>query len=169
LTGADALLQTVLQVRGEIEGIGAERQEEAGALAFSAVPLLSGRVESLAAVAASVHTILAQLAPRATLETVLGGRSAHSIIDYRGQVTTVFGRSACGAPEAALAAAHLERLGSTFALRAAFAGAIAAAGGTLVAISLAVMNPLGVFHALSMARALEKALQRLTAAVEEAA
>jgi hypothetical protein len=57
-------------------------------------------------------------------------------------------------------------LEKAYALRAAFAGAIAAAGGTMVSISQAVANPLTVLRALAAARALKQALDRLATAVE---
>ena len=140
MSGADALLQSVLQLRSEIEGIGAEQpggiglpeMGAVGALSFSAgpfsgIPILSDAQETVANLVASVQSILAKLAPRATLESTVDGCSARSIVDYRGQVTTFF---APNEPEAALSAAHLELIGKAYALRAAFAAALAAAGGT---------------------------------------
>jgi hypothetical protein len=66
----------------------------------------------------------------------------------------------------ALADAHLTSLEKAYALRVAFAGAIAAAGSTMVSISMAVANPLTGLRAVASAKALKQALERLAAAVQ---
>jgi hypothetical protein len=89
-----------------------------------------------------------------------------SVINYTGRVASVWGNSSPFAAPTSLADAHLASLEKTYALRAAFAGAVAAAGSTLVSIAQAVTNPFTVPRALASARALKQSLDRLAAAVE---
>jgi hypothetical protein len=169
-------LASVIQVRREIEGIdGAARDPAAmrpdAAMSYSfgllaSLSPFSGAEQTVADIVASIQTTLARLAPVATIETSADGLTVKSVINYAGRVTSVWSNSPSSTAATALADAHLESLRKTFALRAAFAGAIAAAGSTMVSISLAVTNPLTVFGALASARALKQALDRLAAAVE---
>lgn len=176
MTAADSQLTTVLQLRGEIEGIdGAARNPAAmqpdAAMSYSfgllsSLSPFSNAEQTVEELVASIRATLARLTPVTTIETSSDGLMVRSVINYTGRVASVWSISPSFAAAAALADAHLNSLQKAYALRAAFAGAIAAAGSTLVSISLAVTNPLTVFRALASARALKQALDRLAAAVE---
>jgi hypothetical protein len=176
VTVTDAQLATVIQLRGEIEAIdGASRNPAAmqpdAAMSysfgiFSGLSTFSGAEQTVSEIVASIQLTLARLAPIATIENSADGLTVRSVINYSGSVASVWNRSDSSAAGSTLADAHLASLGKAYALRAAFAGAIAAAGSTMVSISLAVANPLTVLRALAAAKALKQALDRLGAAVE---
>jgi hypothetical protein len=120
----------------------------------------------VADIVTSVRATLAKLTPVYTLETSRDGLTVRTVIQYTGRVASVWSQGNASSPAAAvLAAAHLDSLQRTYALRIAFAGAIAAVGNTLVGISMAMANPLTALHALASAKALKLALERLAAAV----
>ncbi|MGO9338190.1 MAG: hypothetical protein ACLPY1_11850 [Terracidiphilus sp.] len=176
MTVTDPQLATVLQLRSEIEGIERESRDPAATQPEAALSYSFGILSSLfpfssaeqtvAEIAASIRTTLAKLAPVAMIENSSDGMTVKSVINYTGRVASVWSNSSSPTAATALAHAHLASLEKAYALRAAFAGAIAAAGNTLVSISLIVSNPLTVLRAPVSARALKQALDRLAAAIE---
>jgi hypothetical protein len=181
LTAIDSQLESVIELRHEIEGIDrAARNPGADAMIrsgtelsysyglFSGLSPVSKMEQAVAGIVASIHAVLAKLAPVATIETSIDGMTARTVIQYTGRAASVWSNAASSQLAASLEGAHLESLRRAYALRVAFVGAISAAGSALVSISLAVANPLTVLHALSTAIALKRALERLSAAVEAA-
>ncbi|MGD0629651.1 MAG: hypothetical protein ABR987_09870 [Terracidiphilus sp.] len=172
----DSQLATVLQLRCEIEGIDGAARNSAAAQPetamsysfglFSSLSPFSSAEQTVADIVASIQTTLARLAPVATIETSSDGLTVKSVINYTGRVTSVWNNLPSFAGATTLADAHLGALEKAYALRAAFAGAVAAVGSTMVSISQAVANPLTVLRALASAKALKQALDRLAAAVE---
>jgi hypothetical protein len=128
----------------------------------------SSAEQTVAEIVASVHAMLAKLAPVATLETCREGMTARTVIQYTGRAASVWSNLPSSELASVLAGTHLDSLQRTYALRVAFVGAIGAVGSALVSISLTVANPLTVLHALASAKALKQALERLAAAVEAA-
>jgi hypothetical protein len=164
-------------LRSEIEGIdwaarnpsGAAKIEPDAPLSysfglFSSISPVSGAEQTVAEIVSSVRAVLAKLAPVATIETSRDGMTARTVVLYTGRATSAWS----SITSSVLTGAHLDSLGKTYALRVAFVGAIGAVGGALASISLAVSNPLTVFHALASAKALKQALERLVSAVEAA-
>jgi hypothetical protein len=184
LTATDPQLASLRQLCGEIEGIDRAARTPASEDAvppdstasysfglFSGFPLISDTEQTIAEIVASVQATLVKLAPVASLETSRDGFIVRTAIQYRGRVASVLCNSlppGSDTPAFVLALGHLAAVEKTYALRVAFAAAIAAVGGALVSISMAVANPLTVVQALASARALKKALERLAAAVEAA-
>ena len=177
MTVTDSQLASVLQLRSEIEGLDMATREPATALRpdtelsysyglFSSLSPVSNAEQTVADIVASIRATLAKLAPVATIETASDGMTVRSVMNYAGRVVSVWSDTPSSAAAGALADAHLVSLDKAYALRAAFAGAIAAVGSTLVSISLAVANPLTVLRALASAKALKQALDRLAEAVE---
>jgi hypothetical protein len=165
-----------MQLRCEIEGIEGASRDPAPMQAdaamsysfgiFSILSPISTAEQTVAGIVASIQSTLARLAPEATIETSSDGFAVRSAINYTGRVASVWSISPSSQAANALANAHLASLEKAYALRAAFAGAIAAAGSAMVSISLAVANPLTVMRALASAKALKVAMDRLAAAVE---
>jgi hypothetical protein len=184
LTVTDLQIASLRQLCGEIEGIDRAAREPASEDAvpqdsgvsysfglFSGFPLISDAEQTVAEIVASVQATLAKLAPVASLETSRDGFTVRTAIQYRGRVASVLCNPSSPdsyASVSTLTREHLDAVEKTYALRAAFAAAIAAVGGALVSISMAVTNPLTVLQALGSARALKRALERLAAAVEAA-
>lgn len=183
MTVADSQLTALTQLRGEIEEIDRTTRLPASGLdrpcdattppdsslihsygMLAGLYPLSSAEQTVAEIVASVHDLLARLAPVATLETSRDGLTARTVIQYTGRAASVWSNS----PSSELAGAHLASVEKTYALRTAFAETIAAVGSALVSISLAVANPLTVLHALASAKALKRALERLVAAAEAA-
>lgn len=179
MTTSDSQLDTVTALRSEIEGI--DRATRASTLdaatrpgggisysfgLFTDASSFASVDQTVADIVTSVRAMLVKLAPVYTLETSRDGFAVRSVIQYTGRVASVWSQGNASSPAAAgLAAAHLDSLQRTYALRIAFAGAIAAVGNTLVGVSLAMANPLAALHALASAKALKLALERLAAAV----
>jgi molybdopterin-binding protein len=109
----------------------------------------------------SVKETLAKLAPVAHFETTVDGFTAKTAINYSGFAVSVWS----GGTTWELVDAHLESLRTAYAFRAAVTGVVAAVGNALVAISIAVGNPLTVWHAVKSAEALKLAVDRLAASV----
>ncbi len=183
MTAMDPQLASLRQLCGEIEGIDRAARapvseddvppDSAVSYSFgllSGFPLISDAEQTIAEIVASVQATLAKLAPVATLETSRDGFNVKTAIQYRGRVASVVCNSSPDPYNSVsfLTREHLATIEKTYALRTAFATAIAAVGGALVSISMAVANPLTVVQALASARALKKALERLAAAVETA-
>lgn len=176
MTVSDSQLATAVQLRSELEGIdktasdpAALQPDAVGSYSyglFSNLSPFSGAEETAAEIVASIQATLARLAPVATIETCRDGLTAKSVINYTGRVASVWSNSPSLTAANALANAHLASIEKAYILRAAFAGAIAAAGNTMVSISMAVANPLTVLRALASAKALKQALDRLSAAVD---
>jgi hypothetical protein len=175
LTVTDSQLAALTALRAEIERIDRATREPAAAaeprmdaaMSYS-FGMFSGPEQTIAEIVASVHTTLARLTPVTTLETSKHGLTARTVINYTGRAASVWSNSPSSELAALLSGAHLDSLQKSYALRAAFAEAIAAVGSTLVSISVAVANPLTVLHALASANALKQALERLAIAVEAA-
>jgi hypothetical protein len=179
LTTTDSQLDAVTALRSEIERI--DRATRASTL--DSAPCPGGGIsysfglftdassfasvdQTVADIVTSVRATLAKLAPVYTLETSRDGLTVRTVIQYSGLVASVWSQGNASLPAAAgLAAAHLDSLQRTYALRIAFAGAIAAVGNTLVGVSMAMANPLTVLHALASAKALKLTLERLAAVV----
>lgn len=178
MTAADSQLADLLRIRGEIEGIDRATREPAaatmepeGALSYSygmlsSLTPFSSVEQTVGDIAAAVQAILRRLAPVATVETSKDGMTARTVINYTGRAASVWSDSPPTELAAALAGEHLESVKRAYALRAALAGVIAAAGSALVSISAAIANPLTALHALASAAALKQSLQRLVASVE---
>lgn len=173
MTVAEAQLTSLLLLGDEIESIGRTARDPAaplaaqGAVSYSILgfsPLASAE-QTVAEIVASIRTLLAKLAPVATIETTLDGLTVKTAIHYTGRVASVWDDGPSPLLQAELARAHLDALQKTYALRIAFARAIASAGGALMSIALAVANPLTALHAFASARALQSALERLAAAI----
>jgi hypothetical protein len=175
VTVTDSQLATVIQLRGEIEGIDrvsrsptAMQPDAAVSYSvgiFSSLSPFSNAEQTVAEIVNSIKSTLARLAPVATIETSSDGLTVRSVINYTGRVASVWSSSASSPAANTLANAHLASLQKAYALRSAFAGAIAAAGSTMVSISQALANPFTVLRALASAKALKQALDRLAAAV----
>ncbi len=176
MTVTDAQLASALQLRAEIEDIDRASRHPAGpqpdaAMSYSfgwlsVLNPFSSAEQTVADIVGSIQATLARLAPVATIETSSDGLTVKSVINYTGRVASVWCDVPSFAGATALADAHLDSLERAYKLRVAFAGAIAAAGSTMVSISQAVANPLTVLRALASARTLKHALDRLAAAVE---
>jgi hypothetical protein len=185
IPATDSQLCAITALRSEIEGIdrtiresgasASSQPENALSYSFglsSDVSSFLSADQTAADIVASVRDTLAKLAPVYTLETSRDGLTVRSVIQYSGRVVSVWGQdkpssfaATAELAAAGLAFAHMASLERTYALRIAFARAIAAAGSTLVAVSVAVANPLTALHALASATALKQALDRLSAAV----
>lgn len=113
---------------------------------------------------ATVHTLLAQLRPAATVQTSAGGEFIETHLRYTG------GTDSVATPNLSAQAGwiHLRSLERTLALRSATAGALVAAASTILSLSVSAANPLYLLHALATARSLEEALRRLLTAIEAA-
>jgi len=176
----DSQVAALIQLRAEIEGIGrtasqsgAAAMEPEGGLSysfglFSGLSSVAGAEQTVAEIVASVHAVLSKLTPIATIESCRDGMTARTVVHYVGRAESVWSNLTWSGPASEFADVHMASLQKTYALRAAFVGAIGAVGSALAAISLAVANPLTVLHALASARALKQALERLLAAVEAA-
>jgi hypothetical protein len=184
LTATDLQITSLKQLSSEIEEIDRAARAPASADAtqpdstvsysfglLSGFPVISDAAQTIAEVVASVQVTLAKLAPVASLETSRDGFTVKTAIQYRGRVASVFCNSSLPISYDSvyvLTREHLAAVEKTYALRAAFAAAIAAVGAALVSISMAMANPLTVLQALRSARALKEALERLAAAVQAA-
>ena len=178
MTAVDSQLADLLRICGKIEGIDRATREPASAATepegtssysygvLSGLSPFSGVEQTVAEIAAAIGVILARLAPVATLETSKGGITVRTVINYTGRTTSVWSNSPPTELAASLAGVHLGSLKNTYALRSAFVGVIAAAGGALVSISAAIANPLTALQALASATALKQSLQLLVASVE---
>ena len=181
MTGADSQLAFLLLLQGEIERIDRAAREVSAAAAlhadsglstsygmFSGLTPLSSAKQTVADIVASIHALLAKLAPVATLETSKDGFTVRTVIQYTGRTTTLWSNSSSSAPAAEVANEHIGSLQRAYTFRTAFVAAVAAAGSALVSISVAVANPLTALHALASAAALKQALERLVAAADAA-
>jgi len=176
LTVADARLETVLQLRDEIDDIDLAARRSAasvqansvsysfGTFAGSVFPEQHKLADILSDVVATVKRVCASLAPTAAVETAADGVTARTMIHFNGRAASVL----VGSPSPQLARAHIASLEKTLKLRTAVAGAVLSAGSAIVSISMAVANPLMLLNAWSSAKALKVALDRLAAAVEAA-
>lgn len=187
MTVADSQLTALIELRGEIKEIDRAARPSVSGLdrpcdattppdssfihsygMLSGLSPLSSAEQTVVEIVASVHNLLARLAPVATLETSRDGLTARTVIQYTGRAASVWSNSPSSELASGLAGAHLASVEKTYALRTTFAETIAAVGSALVSIALAVANPLTVLHALASARALKQALERLVAAAEAA-
>lgn len=109
----------------------------------------------------SIKETLAKLAPVAHFETTVDGFTAKTVISYSGFAASVWSSGTTWE----LVDAHLESLQRAYAFRSAVAAVVAAVGNAVVAISIAVGNPLTVWHAVKSAEALKLAVDRLAASV----
>jgi hypothetical protein len=176
LTIVDARLETILQLREEIDGIDrAARQPvvsgqatslsySLGSFSSSFFPEQRKLAEILSDVVATVKRVCARLAPTATVETAADGVTARTMIHFNGRAASVW----VGAPSPQMASAHIASLEKTLHLRTAVAAVVLSAGSAIISISIAVTNPLTLPSAWSSAKALKLALDRLAAAVEAA-
>jgi len=164
----DPQIVAITRLRSEIEGIARAATigapQNPGAVSFSPA-LLSDSRQSFTTLLATVQSLLAKLKPTALVQTTADPETIQTVIRYG------TGTHSVSTPNLSLQLAqiHLRSLERTFALRSAVAGAIAAAAGTLMTLSASVVNPLTILHTLSMAKALQEALERLSGAVEAAA
>jgi hypothetical protein len=141
---------------GAAEGIGA------ASYSFGIFASAEAKVAAIfQSIQQAVGQTLAQLAPVAQFETTVGGFTARTVVNYSGFAASAWSSGAT----AELAAAHLASLRRIYAFRAAAAAVVAAVGNAVVAISIAVGNPLTVWHAVKSAEALKAAVERLAAAV----
>lgn len=148
MTAAASQIESAQSLRGEIEAIATATPAAMsdGALSYSfgkfAGPsTIVDAEQTVSSIVASVRRTMARLAHEASIETTIDGITARSIVTYNGRVTSVFTEDPSFASQTALAAAHLDSLQSVYARRIAFAGAVAATEGTLVAIAAAISNP----------------------------
>jgi hypothetical protein len=160
-------LDELASLRSEVEGIDREARlaapESAGhaaALSYS-IGVWSSAEDNLVAIVESIKETLAKLTPVASFETSRDGFTARTVINYSGQAVSVWSSGTT----LDLADAHLESLQGAYAFRASVVRVIAAVGNAVVAISIAVANPLTVWHAVKSAEALKPAVDRLAAAV----
>lgn len=181
MTDMDSQVASLLLLQGEIERIDRATREASATAAsqpdrglstsfgmFSGLSPLSNVKQTVSDIVHTVHALLAKLAPVATLETSNDGLTARTVIQYTGRATSVWSNSLSSVLTAELVDAHMVSLQRAYALRAAFVGAVAAAGSALVSISVAVANPLTALHALASATALKQALERVMAAADAA-
>ena len=160
-------LEELAALRGEVEEIarGAGRISPEAAEGVSGVSYSFGFVssaeEKVVAIGESIKETLAKLAPVAHFETTVGGFTAKTVMNYSGIAASVWSSGTT----VELVAAHLESLRKVYAFRAAVTAVVAAVGNAVVAISIAVGNPLTVWHAVKSAEALKAAVDRLAAAV----
>jgi hypothetical protein len=117
--------------------------------------------EKIVAIFDSIKQTLLMLAPVAHFETTIDGFTARTAINYSGYAASVWSSGTT----ASLVDAHLESLEGAYAFRAAAAAVVASVGNAVVAISIAVSNPLTVWHAVKSAEALKQAVNRLAAEV----
>ena len=164
-------LKELAALRGEVEEIArdarripAEPTGAPSAMSYS-FGILGGMAssaeEKVAAIVESIKETLAKLAPVAHFETTVDGFTARTVVSYSGFAASVWSSGTT----AGLVAAHLESLRRVYAFRAAVTAVVAAVGNAVVAISIAVGNPLTVWHAIRSAEALKSAVDRLAAAV----
>ncbi|HEX4065465.1 MAG TPA: hypothetical protein VHZ09_05535 [Acidobacteriaceae bacterium] len=163
----DPQVAAALQACRQIEGIAAAARHgtpPAGSVSY-APAFLADSWQSFAELVATVHALLAKLKPVATVETTQDGQSIETRLRYTG------GTDSVSTPNLSLrvASVHLRSLERIFALRNAVAGAFVAAASTILTLSASIANPLLLLHALSLAKSLQEALQRLLSAIEAAA
>jgi len=180
LTVEDYQLDSLIKLRAEIEGIDratrnpvAAPSEQDSAVSyssgmFSGVSPLANGEQTVASIVASVHALLQKLAPVATIETCSDGIAARTVVHYTGRAASVWSNGISSGSAIQLANLHIDSVRKTLAVRRAFVAAIGAVSSALVSISIAVANPLTVFHALASARALKQALEKLANMVEAA-
>lgn len=157
-------------LRGEIEEIArgagqipADSIESPGAVnyAFGLGGIVSSAEEKIVAIVDAIKQTLAELAPVAHFETTVDGFTAKTVINYSGFAASVWSSGTT----ASLVDEHLKSLQQAYAFRAAVTAVVAAVGNAVAAISIAVGNPLTVWHAIKSAEALKSAVDRLSAAV----
>jgi len=164
-------LEELGALRGEIDEIarGARQisAEPAGApfLMSYSFGIASSAEERITAIVESIKQTLAELAPIANLQTTVDGFTAKTVINYSGFAASVWSTGTT----VGLIDAHLESIERAYALRAAVTAVVAAVGNAIVAISIAVANPLTLCHATHSAEALKSAVDRLAAAFAVAA
>ena len=163
----DPQIAAALLACSQIEGVAAAaRRPDLSAGAVSYAPaFFPDAWQSFSSLAATVHALLAQLRPVATVQTTQDGASIETLVRYTGGTDSV----ATPNLSAQTGWIHLRSLERAIALRSAVGGALAAAAGTMMSLSVSVANPLYLLHALSAARSLEEALRRLLTAIEAAA
>jgi hypothetical protein len=164
----DPQITAALLACRQIEGIAtaARREPPADPAAVSYAPaFLSDSWQSFTDLVTTVHALLAKLKPVATIETTQAGEAIETLLRYSGSAESVSTPNLSGQ----VAQIHLGSLERTFALRRAVAGAFVATASTMTVLSASIANPLLLLHALSTARSLQEALQRLLSAIEAAA
>ncbi len=141
-----------------VQAAGAEGPE----VSFAWYNSLSDAGEAFSGLVERVRALLAQLAPIAQIKSSSGSMSAVTVLRYDGLVRSAYSSSS----SFSFAAQHVTCIDHAFALRQAFAAALAAAAGTLLSIAAAAANPLTLLQAFFHARALEQALLRLQGLVD---
>jgi molybdopterin-binding protein len=148
-TGLDELAS----LRGEIEEITRGASHSFG--------IVSSAEEKIVAIVESINQTLTKLALVADFETTVDGFTAKTVITYSGSAASVWSTRTT----AKLVDAHLVSLQRVYAFRAAVTAVVAAVGNAVVAISIAVGNPLTVWRAIKSAETLKSAVDRLAAVV----
>jgi hypothetical protein len=162
-----AEIEELAALRSEVEqitrGTGQLSEDSPGradAMSFS-FGIVASTEEKVVAIFESIKQTLAELAPVAHFQTTVDGFTAKTVINYSGFAASVWSTDTT----AGLVDAHLESLRRIYAFRAAVTAVVAAVGNAVVAISIAVGNPLTVWHAIESAEALKSAVDRLAAVV----
>ena len=164
-------VEELASLRSEVEAIARDARQvpldyggQAAAMSYSlgAVGgILAAPQEKIVAIVDSIKETLAKLAPVAHFETTVDGFTAKTVINYSGFAASAWSSGTTWE----LVDAHLESLRRAYAFRTAVTGVVAAVGNAVVAISIAVGNPLTVWHAVKSAEALKAAVDRLAASV----
>ncbi len=164
-------LEELTSLRGDVEEIarGARQippdsAEHAAAMSYSfgnVGGIISSAEEKVAAILKSIKETLAELAPVASFETTVGGFTVKTVINYSGFAASVWSSGTT----TELVDAHLKSLQEAYAFRTAATTVVAAVGNAAVAISIAVGNPVTVWHAVKSAEALKVAVERFATAV----
>jgi hypothetical protein len=169
----DARLTAVASLRDEIAGIAQTTYAPEADVSFDVRPDSAHQADlsyswfadtrhALSDLVDSIRSLLAKLAPVTTVKSAGAGMAAATIVRYDGRVQAAWSVTS----SSAFADVHIAALDHTYALRQAFAAAIAAAGGTLISISASAASPLTIVQAFARARALKLALERLGGLVE---
>ena len=164
----DAQTAAVHALRSQIDSIARAVQQPQSGAGLDAVSYSFGAFETVEQAAKklveTVNDLLMKLKPVATIETTRGELKAITTVNYAGRAASVWPEF----PTEELKLAHTTNVDHVQALRAALAGAIAAAAGAMMAISASVANPLLAMNALGAVRRLRDSLEQLAAAAEAA-
>jgi hypothetical protein len=155
-----ALRRQIEEIARGAEQVPAEPAEAPATTSYS-FGIVSSAEEKIVAIVHSINQTLVELAPVAHFQTTVDGFTAKTVINYSGAAALVWSAGST----AKLVDAHLESLQQVYAFRAAVTAVVAAVGNAIVAISIAVGNPLTVWRAIKSAEALKSAVDRLAAAV----
>lgn len=155
-----ALRVEIEQIAGSASQLSAAPVGPPSAISYS-FGIVSSAEDKIVAIVSSIRQTLATLAPVAHFETTIDGFTARTVIDYSGFAASVWSTGTT----AKLVSTHLESLHQAYAFRAAVIAILAAVGNAVVAISIAIGNPLTFGRAINSAEALKSAVDRLAAAV----